>query len=391
MHKRTFVVLLGVVLLLALGSLACSSSQFVARRSSATVTPTRTPRPTWTRQGGVQVATPTLDVTRFPGVTLPTEAAPTPQQVVPGSEGPIFVPVPEGGSGVQTVVVVIVTATPPPPPTWTPGPPTWTPEPTWTPGPPTWTPTVTGTPLPPVTIKVIKDKSNVRQGPSNYYPVVAQLDTGTEVTVVGRNRDGDWWKICCVNGADVWIADSVVEVTGPLWAVSEVMNIPPAPATPIPPPPTATPSLTPTYAWPFRLEGKVQEYPHGQNYFRVDAVIYNGATPLWNYKLKVRKVATGQEWLSDGSITGWNWDVLQYPEDGKPVNPAKDCPSPRTGLLCLKTNVKWDSNGVGAPLDEGFWEISAADSAGVSLSSPVRVYANVANSKWFYVVFTSRP
>ncbi len=392
MRKRTFVVLLGVMFLLALGSLACSASQFVARRTSPAATPTRTPRPTWTRQGGLQVATPTLDVTRFPGVVLPTEELPTPQVVVSGEQGPIFVPVPpEGASGVQTVVVVIVTATPVPPPTETPGPPTWTPPPSPTPGPPTATPTVTGTPLPPVTVKVVTDKSSVRQGPSVYYPVVARLDAGTEITVVGRNRAGDWWKVCCVNGADVWIADSVVEVSGPIWAVAEVMNIPPAPATPIPPPPTFTPAPTPTYAWPFQQEGAVQEYPHGQNYFRVDAVIYNGATPLWNYKLKVRKLATGQEWLSEGSVTGWNWLVLQYPDDGKPVNPALDCPAPRKGLLCLKTNVKWDSNSIGVSMDEGFWEIIAADSAGVSLSAPVRVYANVASSKWYYVVFTSLP
>jgi hypothetical protein len=211
---------------------------------------------------------------------------------------------------------------------------------------------------------------------------------GTKITVVGRNRVGDWWKVCCVNGVDVWIADSVVRVDGPIWAVPEVINIPPAPATPLPSP---TPAPSPTFAWPFRLEGVVQEYPHGQNFLRVDAIIYNGATPLWGYKIRVRKLSTGQSWLSEGSESYWRWFVLQYPDDGKPVNPSLDCPVPRKGLLCLKSNVKWDSNGVGVPLGDDVWEVTATDGAGNPISQPIRLATGVANSKWYYIVFTSRP
>jgi len=342
-----------------------------------------------------QVATPTIDATRFPGAALTGVAASTAQVISPGQSGPIFVPVPQsGGVGVQTVVVIIVTATPQPPPSPTPGPPTMPPPPTDTPGPPTATPTVTGTPLPPVTVRVKVDKANVRQGPSQLYPVVTKLDVGTNVTVVGRNRNGDWWKVCCVNGQDVWIADSVVEVSGPLWAVSEVTNIPPPPPTAIPPPPTATRAPTPTFAWPFRVEGAVSEYANpGNNYFRVDAVIYNGATPLYGYKLRIRKTSTGQEWLSVGSQTSWMWYVLQYPEDGKDPNIPVDCPSakPPKGLICLKSNVKWDSNGVQAPLGDDVWEVTATDGAGKPVSTPVRITTSTTNPKWYHIVFTSRP
>lgn len=389
MHKRTIAVLLGAVLVLILGTLGCSVSQIVARQLPPTLTPTRTPRPTWTPASGLRVATPTLDTTRYPNVVLPTEPPPTPQQFVPGSGEPLFVPVPpEGGVAVQTVVVIIVTATPPPTATPTPGPPTATPTATFTPGPPTATPTATQTPLPPVMVEVTVDRANVRQGPSVFYPIVARLDIGTQITVVGRNSAGTWWKVCCVNGSDVWIADSVVKVTGPLWTVSEVANVPPPPPTPIPPP---TPAPTPTFAWPFRLEGAVQEYPHGQNFFRVDAVIYNGATPLWGYKLRVRKLSTGQEWISDRSQASWNWIVLQYPDDGRSVNPTLDCPVPRKGLLCIKTNVKWDSNGVGVPLGDDVWEVTAVDGANNPISASVRLPTSVANSKWYFIVFTSRP
>ena len=102
MHKRTLVVLLGTIVLLALGVLGCSVTSFVARAPAVTVTPTRTPRPTWTpASGGFQVATPTIDATRFPAAALTSQAAgsavSTAQVFVPGGNGPIFVPVGPGG------------------------------------------------------------------------------------------------------------------------------------------------------------------------------------------------------------------------------------------------------------------------------------------------------
>ncbi len=255
MYRRTWGVLLMALLVLVLSSLGCSVGQLVARGPQATLTPTRTPRPTWTPMpGGVTVATPTLDRTRFPNLVVPTQRAATPQPFVLGPNATIFVPQPPGGGpAVQTVVVIIVTATPIPPPTPTPTNyvlPT-RPPPTPTPGPPTATPTVTGTPVPPVVVVVKEDQTNVRQGPGPTYPVVTQLDANTRITVVGRNREGTWWKVCCVNGADVWIADQVVSVEGPVWVVPEVASIPPAPPAPVVTL-SPTPAPTATYAWTFR-------------------------------------------------------------------------------------------------------------------------------------------
>lgn len=390
MHQRAVGVLLVGFLALTLATVSCSVSGLVSRVPQAVEVPTRTPRPTWTpRPDAVRVATPTLDATRFPGVVLPTPVPPTPQLFVPGAVPTIFLPQPGiGGPAVQTVVVIIVTATPIPSPTLTSAPGTRVrPTATPTPAPPTATPTITPTPLPPVLVEVTVDQANVRQGPGLSYPVITQLDQGTQITVIGRNAAGDWWKVCCVNGADVWIAASVTAVKGPLWTVPEVSNIPPPPP---PPAPTATPAPTPTFAWPFRLETAPKEYPLGQNYFRVDAVIYNGATPLWGYKLRVRKYSTGQEWLSGGSSSYWDWTIIQWPDDGKSVNPTLDCPSPRTGLQCQRSNLKWDSNGVGVPLGDDVWEVTVTDRLGNPQSAPVRFYTSVANSKWYYVVFTSR-
>ncbi len=236
------------------------------------------------------------------------------------------------------------------------------------------------------------DKTNVRSGPGAAYPAVAQLNAGTEITVVGRNRAGTWWKVCCVNGSDVWIAASMVSVEGPVWTVAEVTDIPAPPPAPPTRAPSPTPAPTPTYAWPFRLESK-QSYPsQGDNILRVNATIYNGATPLWGYKLRVRRLSTGEEWLSDGSLALWFWEPIQFPKDGERVVPSFDCPViKREGLICVRYNVKWDSNQVSAPPGDDTWEVSVTDGAGVPISAPVRVETNAADPRWHHLIFTSQP
>lgn len=395
MRRRTFGALIGALLVLSVGILGCSATRLLAGQAAATVTPTRTPRPTWTPvAGSVLVATPTLDATRFPGVVLPTAPPATPVLLIPGAGQTIFLPQPAGGPAVQTVVVVIVTATPPPPPpTLTPTPgrfvtpvqPTATP----TPGPPTPTSFPTSTPLPPVYV-VTREQANVRQGPGVAYPVVTRLDAETQVTVVGRNPAGDWWKICCVNGADVWISDALVRVEGPLWTVAEVANIPPPPSPPPTAAPTLTPSPTPTYAWTFRVEGTPEAYPLGLDLFRVDVVIYNGAVPLWGYRLRIRNVALGQEWISDESQSaGWDWTIVQWPDDGLVVgNAGVECPNPtRKGLRCVRSNLKWDSNKANLPGGTGPWEVTVIDRAGNPLSATLQFNTDPQNPKWYYVIF----
>jgi hypothetical protein len=245
-----------------------------------------------------------------------------------------------------------------------------------------------------VVVAVKTDKTNVRTGPGQGYPMVAQLPAGTNITAVGRNRAGTWWKICCVNESDVWIADSMVTVEGPVWTVAEVTDIPPPPP-PAPtkaPPPTVAP--TPTFAWPFRAES-VQSYPlAGDNILRVNAKVWNGSTTLWGFRLRVRRVSTGEEWLSNGSTTGLDYEITEFPLDGKGVqSTTNECRAmKREGLQCVAYNVKWDSNQVSASPGDDVWEISVANNGGdQTLSAPVRVETNAANPKWHYIVFNGRP
>jgi hypothetical protein len=205
---------------------------------------------------------------------------------------------------------------------------------------------------------------------------VTQLDLNTEVTVVGRNRAGDWWKICCVNGRDVWVSASVVSTEGELWNVPEINDWPPPPPPPPTQAPTFTPVPTPTRSWPFRLESPPKEYAWSHNYFQVAAIIYNGATPLYGYKLKIRKTSTGQEWLSEGSETYWKSETVEWEEK----------PTPNVEV---RRNVKWDSNSGSIPMGDDVWEVTVVDGAGNALSEPVRLNTSVAQAKWYYLVFRS--
>ncbi len=123
MHKRTLAGALGVDTVAGPGRAWLLSHAPCCARAGGHLTPTRTPRPTWTPASmAFQVATPTIDATRYPAAAADepgcgrTGCGSTPQVFVPGGNGPIFVPVQPGSGAVQTVVVVIVTATPPPAP-----------------------------------------------------------------------------------------------------------------------------------------------------------------------------------------------------------------------------------------------------------------------------------
>jgi len=43
------------------------------------------------------------------------------------------------------------------------------------------------------------------------------------------------------------------------------------------------------------------------------------------------------------------------------------------------------------PMGDDVWEVIATDGAGNPLSAPVRLYTSATDSKWYYLVFTSRP
>ena len=63
--------------------------------------------------------------------------------------------------------------------------------------------TPTKTPIPAPRVKVDRDM-NVRGGPGTYYPIVGSAWPGDQLPIIGRNPDGDWWRIR-YKGSTAWI------------------------------------------------------------------------------------------------------------------------------------------------------------------------------------------
>lgn len=103
-------------------------------------------------------------------------------------------------------------------------------------------PTDTPTPAPQTARAVITNPvANLRAGPGTNYALAGSVERGSEFEIVGKNPAGDWWQLCCVNGAQVWIAAFLVDTSGPVDGVAVAADIPAPPPT-VPPPPTNTPA-----------------------------------------------------------------------------------------------------------------------------------------------------
>lgn len=122
-----------------------------------------------------------------------------------------------------------------------------------TPAPDTAPPTAA--PVPRLTVK--QDAVNVRLGPGTEYGLAGVVNQNQEFTIVGRNESKTWWKICCVNGQEVWIFDDLTNEDNEKFApvitdipaapqpVAQVPAAQPAPAQPAPAEPTPTPAPPP--------------------------------------------------------------------------------------------------------------------------------------------------
>ena len=131
------------------------------------------------------------------------EATPTPTKTpkVEVAQAPTDTPVP-------------ATDTPTPLPTDTPSP---IPSPTETP-----TPTPTPTEAPKVVAQSNTDGVNARKGPGTNYGKIGQIYIGDSLDVRGKNEDGSWYLVCCVNGDEAWVTARFLELSGEVDALAVV-------------------------------------------------------------------------------------------------------------------------------------------------------------------------
>lgn len=73
------------------------------------------------------------------------------------------------------------------------------------------TPLPTDTPVPPTATESIPPKitlvknSNCRLGPSIFYNSIDQIASGTELPVIGRSENSEWWQVVNNTGRECWI------------------------------------------------------------------------------------------------------------------------------------------------------------------------------------------
>ncbi len=55
---------------------------------------------------------------------------------------------------------------------------------------------------------------NARSGPSTDFGVVMILGLGENYDITGKSADGTWWRVCCVEGQEVWVSRDLLDATG---------------------------------------------------------------------------------------------------------------------------------------------------------------------------------
>jgi cell division septation protein DedD len=99
-------------------------------------------------------------------------------------------------------------------------------------------------------LKVETDIINVRSGPGTGFGLVGTANLGERFEIVGRNAEGTWYQICCVNGQQGWVSgeltDEENEELAQVVAAPTAAPVAQAPAEPAPTQPPAAAPAEPT-------------------------------------------------------------------------------------------------------------------------------------------------
>jgi uncharacterized protein YraI len=97
------------------------------------------------------------------------------------------------------------------------------------------------TAAPAARLTIIEDLVNVRLGPGTDYGLAGETTSGQSFDVIGKNQQGDWWQICCVNGQQVWVFGQLTRAEN-AENVSVVTDLPPKPVAQAPAAPQPAPA-----------------------------------------------------------------------------------------------------------------------------------------------------
>lgn len=89
-----------------------------------------------------------------------------------------------------------------------------------------------------ITLRVNRDRVNLRNGPNTTAAIVGKAQNGEQFKVTGRNGAGDWYAIELADGSGAWIYETLVTIQGDIATLSNVA------------PPTTTATIQPTTTVP---------------------------------------------------------------------------------------------------------------------------------------------
>ncbi len=76
------------------------------------------------------------------------------------------------------------------------------------------TPTVEGPPAGAAFVETLPQVLNVRSGPNTGYEIVATVESGKKLPVIGKTEAEDWWKVDLGDGLVGWVVATFVDFTG---------------------------------------------------------------------------------------------------------------------------------------------------------------------------------
>jgi hypothetical protein len=192
---------------------------------------------------------------------------------------------------------------------------------------------------------------NARTGPGTDYEIVATVERGAEYEIIGKNPDGAWWQLCCIDGVTVWIIGEYIDTDGPVDAIPVSGGVgqggsvaeQPAPQT--------------TTGGGMSFDLKTQEQFPEAGVVRVFAYIYSGTDALPGYTLHISKDGTdlAVSVTSFGGQPAFTW----------PFQDARQ----------RHQNLKIEFPGVEPA---GIWQVQLIDSAGLP-AGPAATFTLAAN------------
>jgi uncharacterized protein YraI len=232
-------------------------------------------------------------------------------------------------------------------------------------------PTATPTPF----VVVQGDRVNARSGPGVSDELVGELAPGAQLSVVGKNEDGAWWQVCCLDGQQVWVIGELVAMQGAPEAVAVAASIPPSPT------PTNTPEPKP-YAIVRNPRVNVRSGPgidfaavgQAQQGARLEIIGRDEAGDWW----QVCCVNGQKGWISDELVSreGPVERVALSPDLPTPTPPAQPTAAAPAASGATATPT------AGAPEDTTAypWDLTSTERFPFGGNNYLRVAAKVANA-----------